>query len=1608
MENNGHETLKRQSKYCVGIGASAGGVEALQELFRNMPVDTGASFIVVQHLSPDSVSMMDQILQKSVKMPVRLAEENMELRPNEIYLNVPGMLLEVEAGRLHLKPVQDRLQRYTPINQMFNSLAAENDIHTIAVILSGSGSDGTIGIGSVKENGGIIIVQKPLEAQYASMPQSALSTGLVDLTEKVSKIGLAIRDYLKNPNIQYIHHEDGIEDEEMGRYFDQVIDAVTRYSDIDFTAYKPNTIFRRIERRIAINKFAGIEEYIDHLLSSEEEKRLLCSDLLIGVTSFFRDEAAFRSLGEQVLSVLLRAKRSVRIWSIACSTGEEAYSIAIMVCEYMERLKCNVDVKIFATDTDPDAIAVAQKGFYNEGNLSDVSDDIIEKYFDKKEGRYVVKDLIRKMIVFAKHNIFRDAPFSKLDLIVCRNMFIYVKTEVQQRAIENFYHLLNEGGYLFLGSSESLGDMDKAFESLDRKWKIYIKIKGYHTENNGFYLWDNLYHPRQSTDSPSASQRSKVQAANIFEKILFAFAGPSVLVDGFGKIVQIIQGGGKYLSLQDGTFDNSISSCFAPSLTILLNHIMEELKEEGSSVIERSVAGVADYPNECLKIKISYFNIEGEDYYLIQIGIGQIIKEEPVGEISLDISELKNSRISQLEKELGESNWKLSLAMEESESRNEELQATNEELMASNEELQSTNEEMQSINEELYTINAEHQSKIVELTTAYTDFDNLLVNAEVGALYVDRDMKIRKITPIMLQNTNLLPTDLGRPVYHINFIDTYEAFISDVKTVSETGAIIEKEVTDANNIIWLVRIRPYHEKPEQVGGLLVTMFDITKRLEAAKFELKQLTDSVPGGVVRMHYDRELVIDYANDSFYALTGYSPAEVKRQFNNHFSRMILREDWEKMERQIEAAADGDGILKEEYRGCVPGLPVRWYSIQAAVFGADGLIELQGIIMDISKIKDYEQQLKKERDNYDTLYQNMLCGIAQYEYGDKTMRFVSMNPEAIRMLGYSSTEEFKNLGGPTMLEITFEEDREEIAGMMLALKKRGDSASFDHRIVRADGVIRWVTGASKLIAAPDGKLLIQSTFIDTTEEKATLKQLKDERDRYDLLYETSYNMAVCGVIQADIESGKVLAVNREAVNLLGADTAELERELFDQQTEDSGKDGLNLSSIGKLMQSVKMEERRRLTGVLKLKDRNMPIEGAVDLIMEDNGARVVQFTFLDSTERELLREAETKLAVATKSNKAKSYFLSKMSHEIRTPLNGIVGMIDSALLCRHDGEKLQDCLNKLKRSSLHLQQLVSDVLDLSKIESGKMELDMEPVDLRLLLSDVIGEFDALAKEKGVGLTHAGKLLHRYVMTDKVKLHKILANLTGNALKFVDSSGIVLLNIEEAAMTAGEAKFTFQVQDNGKGIREEDQERIFEAFDQGSHDKLYGNSGSGLGLTICKNLVEMLGGELKVESIEGAGTEFSFTLTMEILDEDKKQEILPMCDARYKGLRVMVAEDNLINGEIAETLLRSFGFEVDLVLNGKEAVDKFTGSPEETYSIVLMDIQMPVMNGYDAARQIRDCGHADAKTIPILAMSANAFQEDIARSLDSGMNEHLSKPIDMEKLFHSILNYMD
>lgn len=1608
-------TLDQEDVRCyVGVGASAGGVEALQELFQHMPLDTGASFIIVQHLSPDAVSLMDKILQKSSRLPVQLAEEGAVPKPNHIYLNHPGKTLTMKEGKFHLESAHDRNQLYLPINLLFQSLASVSDVHAVAIILSGSGSDGAIGIGSIKENGGLVIVQKPAEAQYASMPQSAIATGMVDLTLDVDQIGPSLGEYLKNPHVQSMHHEEP-DCMELAEDYSCILNAISQYSDIDFTIYKTNTIYRRIERRIALNNFHGMEEYLDYLLSTEEERTQLYRDLLIGVTSFFRDEEAFRHLGQNVIIPLLKKKKSVRLWSIACSTGEEAYSLAILLCECMEYLHISSDVKIFATDVDQNAITTAQRGIYSESLLENLDQALLDKYFDHTSGGYLVGEKIRKMIVFAKHNIFRDAPFSRLDLISCRNMFIYVKPEMQQKALASFYQLLVEDGSLFLGSSESVGDMSDAYDLLDKKWKIYSKNKNYSKKEMNIYpsldLSGNFSARQPERFQQTNSLQKRLHSTTISEKLLFAMAGPSVLLDSSLKVIQVIQGGGQYMRMQDGQFDGGLNSFFSPSLATFLNRLLVDSRKITEGIVEKRATGLVDYPDEVLCVKVRFFNLAEGEYYLIQIKAEEKTEADAAGTL-MDLRELKDSRIQALENELNESNWNLKLAVEESETRNEELQATNEELLASNEELQSTNEEMQSVNEELYTINAEYQNKIVELTTANADFDNLLLNADVGALYIDEKMHIRKITPIMLQHTNLRITDLERPVTQINFLDSYPEFTQDVTDVSRQGRIVEKEITDANNVIWLVRIRPYFDHTHIPKGVLVSMFDITKRLEAAKFDLKHLTDSVPGGVLRLRFDDILVIEYANDSFFDLIGYTSEEMCLDLHNRFDQLVHASDWIELKDEIRRAASSGRLLKVECRLWQKSGKGRWCSLQAVVFRQERHIELQCIVTDISLIKDYEEQLKKERDYYNKLYQNVVCGIVQYEIEDNSLRCYNANTEAVQMLGYDSMEEFRTQTAQTLPEVTVSEDSEYIKKTLLSLEKEGECVNFEHRVYTKNDGVRWVTGVAKVICTPDGKKLIQSTFMDTTERKRALQQVEAERDRYDRLYNILYNTAVCGIIQVDIRCNKILSINRIALDILDETNEDaLEKRLFSNEPEDEHQKCL--AGIGSLMLSLgKPGEQREARFRLAKRDGNLTIiEGTANWIIEDKSTSIIQFTFLDITERERLKEAQMELAVAIQSNAAKTGFLSKMSHEIRTPMNGIMGMIDIAKLDLDDKAKLTDCLDKMKLSMQHLQMLVNDVLDMSKIESGKMEVRETPYDLRQLLEEIVSEYSFSAAKSGVGLTRAISIQHQYVISDPVFLREILGNLLSNAIKFTQSMGMVALVVEETSVDKEHARFTFRVKDSGCGISQENQDVIFDAFEQGDGEAASKVPGTGLGLAICKNLVELLGGTLQVDSRPGLGSEFYFTIPMKLADgpvTDTPSDPQPAQSGNaFNEKRILLAEDNDLNAEIAETLLESYDFQVERMKNGKDALTGYLEKPAGYYDLILMDIQMPVMDGLTAAREIRKCGKPGAKKIPIIAMSANAFQEDVERSLNAGMNAHTTKPIEIEKLVELLSTYL-
>lgn len=1601
----------------VGIGTSAGGVEALQTLFANMPLDSDVVFFVVQHLLPNTETMMDKILQNVTPLPAQLVSDGLVPEKNHIYLNVPDKIMVLRGGQIRLEDADSAEEKYTPINQFLESLASDIGGGIGAVILTGSGSDGAIGASAVKKAGGFVIVQDPSEAQYPSMPQQVITAELADVQLPLAQIGAAIASYVNNPAQYYLKNEELLTEFLQMSDYRQILSELNQFSGIDFTPYKAHTVVRRIEQRIAMNKLPSVHEYVEFFRSNQEEKKMLCKTLLVGVTSFFRDGAAFTVLQKEVLPSLIlsahAAGRQLRIWCVACSTGEEVYSLVISLLECMENIQKAVEVKVFATDLDNESIAFAQKGVYSFQSLKPVSPLLIEKYFTAVENGFMINENIRRMVIFARHNIFTDPPFSNLDLISCRNMLIYIKQEKQNAVLSVFQQMLCDNGFLFLGSSESLGPIEHTFDIVDRKWKIFRKRTQTEvlTINNSLAVSpserEELHDSRYLLSlSVGKYQQGNGFSAEIIPKLFAAFAGPSIIVNSVNTVVQVIEGGGKCVRIQDGPFSDSLDKFFPKDLVSIISFFITELAGDGESSCTQCISSLADYPGEILELRIQRLAVDKQNYFLIRIDADtdSSVQSGKDQNEPLCLDKIRDKHINMLEEELRRAKMQLKQFVIEAERRNEELQSANEELLASNEELQSTNEEMSSVNEELYTLNAEYQNKITELTTANADFDNLLNNAEIGALYIDQNMEIRKITPLMLKKTNLLITDIGRPINQINFMYSYPGFIHDVEKVFDDGGVIEKCITDADNCIWLIRIRQYFLSDNQVHGILVTLFDVTKQLRAAQLQIDTLIDSVPGGVLHLTFDTRLVIDYANKGFYSLIGYTEDEIQQRFQNRFDKLIFQEDRRALNRAVVNASNDNPIVDHTCRMVCKNGEYIWISIQAIMLLEDEKVCLYCTVLDISAIKNSEEHILREKAQYDVLYQNIVCGIVQYEKSDNTLRCYHANDEAIHMLGFKNLEEFREQKKQTLSEVSSGDEVKVVIQQMLALKEVGEGVAFEHRVDRVDGSIGWVRGYAKVVVSAEGKILIQSTFVDVTKEKESLMLIDQERRQYQTLYNVLYNTAVCGIIQFELYHRKILSINKEAMNILHASQEDIESAIFAAET--GGNKRAALSELGEFVRSVNnVSGADKKEIIVTLGDgTQITLQCSIDEINLDNEGKIVQLTFIDITGEQQLRETEMRLEITEKTSKAKSLFLSKMSHEIRTPMNAIVGMIEILRLNIGDQERVTDCLEKMSRSMRHLKLLVNDVLDMSKIESGKMRLEYVPSDLSQLLIDIIDEFRFEADSKKIQLFFDNKIVHSMVQIDAVRLREIIGNLLNNAIKFTDNNGSVRLTVTENVQCDSSSIYTFKVKDTGCGIKPENIKVIFDAFEQGHDTHNYGKAGTGLGLSICKNLVEMMNGNLEVCSTVGEGSEFYFSIPVNYtIRQQNTLQSECICSDKFAGCKVLFAEDNELNHEIVQTLLETYGFIVDGAWNGRELLEHFEQQPDNYFDFILVDIQMPVMNGLEAAQAVRQSDKPDAKTIPIIAMSANAFEDDIKASLDAGMNAHVAKPMDISFLLQTL-----
>jgi two-component system, chemotaxis family, CheB/CheR fusion protein len=825
----------------VGIGASAGGLEALEALFRALPSDPGMAFVVVTHQAPHRESLLPEILARDTRLPVTAAEHDRAVRINHIYVASPDTILDIQNSRLRVRQNADGKER-TPIDTFFAALAQDQGEYAIGMILSGGGSDGTLGIKAIKEHGGLVLAQGPDGAgpRHSSMPDSAIASGLVDLAVPVEAMPQHLVAYVQSFEKLDKAVEKAEQAESIGRTICSILHDRTGH---DFSGYKPRTFYRRIERRMQVLQISSIDTYVEHLRQNPSEVDRLFRDLLIGVTNFFRDAGAFEALENLVMPRLFEGKTAsdtIRVWVPGCATGEEVYSLAIMLREEAERNRSRAKVQLFATDIDESALGVARSGRYPDTLLQGVSKERLDRFFTAEGSSYVISKHIRDMCVFSPHSVVRDPPFSRMDMISCRNLLIYLNSDLQGRVIPVFHYALKPNGYLFLGTSENLTQHGELFSAVDKKSRIFQR------RSDGTVPYLPALFRRYGVPALVAGE-GKVPAERslrqrVDARVLERYIPPNVVVTRDGDIINFSGGTGKYLEPPPGRPSRSIMAMARRGLRFQLRSALNEAIESGRPVVRDNIAVDGDDRNEFVKITVE--PLQGEDHEpLFLVVFNELrapVTEEQQPAPKRRKGQARDPNVEQLERELREVRERLQSTAEEYETAIEELKSSNEEMVSVNEELQSTNEELetskeelQSVNEELQTVNHELTVKIEELDRANSDLRNLYESTQIATIFLDRNLVIRTFTPAVTRIFKLIPGDRGRPLTDIAHNLDYAELAQDVQQVFATRQAHERRVGRRDgNAHYIARVLPYWAANGKIDGAVLTFNDVTSLAQA--------------------------------------------------------------------------------------------------------------------------------------------------------------------------------------------------------------------------------------------------------------------------------------------------------------------------------------------------------------------------------------------------------------------------------------------------------------------------------------------------------------------------------------------------------------------------------------------------------------------------------------------------------------------------------------------------------------------------------------------------------------------------------------------------------
>lgn len=1465
----GEPTRDGAAPLIVGVGASAGGLEALQKLLDSAPRSGGVSYVVVQHLDPTRPSLLVELLARRTSLPVREAQNGTLVEPDQVWVTPPDATLTLSAGVLRVASPVDPHRH--PIDVLLRSLAEDQGDRAAAIVLSGTGDDGTIGMRAVREHGGLTLAQAPATAVHPGMPQSAILAGVVDEVLRPEEMPRRLHAHLAAKSAAPPGDDGGdarpAPPEEAGDLvaaLPEICEILRRRTGNDFSGYKRGTLLRRLRRRLLVQRLSKVSEYI-RLLDADgsPELGLLLRDLLIAVTRFFRDKAAFDALAEHVIPSIVQAASEihpVRVWVPGCATGEEVYSIAMLLTEEIERAGPRA-VQIFATDIDAASVQTARAGRYGEAVAEDVSPARLERFFAPQHGGFQVVKELREMCVFSVHNLLRDPPFSQIDLVSCRNVLIYFGADLQARVLPFFHYALRRSGCLFLGPSEDVSGGADLFTPVDKQQRIFRR-----RETVGRFAYDFPLQLRAMTAGPPEApseprgRSAKQTVSLVFERmILEEYAPACALVDDRGEIVSVAGPFSRYFTPRAGLFSGNILDHAEGTLRHALRTALSAASGQAQPVTNPRV--VVPAKEGVLHLELTVRPAPGGSqaaglHAVILREVGPALDAAP----ALDAMRSHEPLIEQLESELSTTRADLSAAVAELESTNQELKSSNEELMSTNEELQSANEELQtskeelqSVNEELETVNAELRAMVRELGVANSDLQNLFASTSVATIFLDRDLAVTRFTPTATELFSLIDADVGRPLADLVPRFTGTDLIRDVRGVLASLAPAEKEV-HTDSAWFMVRVLPYRTVDDLIAGAVVTFTDVTriKLAEAAVREsehlLKDILDASP--LVIFLEDLEGRFVTVNKQFLTFAGRRHEEVAGKTAHDVFPRERADRYAEHDRQVLAA--GDLITLEDTVTLDDGEHT-YLAYRFPLHDADGKIYgISGIFQDITERKRWERATRdaerRDREVLDAMPQLVwTCtpdGRRDF-FNRQWSEYTGVPAESHLGLGW--------------LECVHPDDRARVMEKWTAALAESKNLGVRLRLRSAAGEYRWFRSRGVPLRGDDGEIV---KWIGTS---------------------TDIHELVCA-------------------------------------EQDS------------------MEASRR-----------------------------------------------------------KSEFLALLSHELRNPLAPIRTSLEILAKVDPGSEQARRAHGVLQRQVGQLARLVDDLLDMTRISEDKIRLQREDVDLAALVRQTLDDHRAMFEGAGLRLEVTVPSEPVPVWADPARIAQVVGNLLQNAAKFSQPGGRTWVSVRVEPPTAsepGKGCALIRIQDEGIGMTEDTIAHLFQPFVQADASLDRSRGGLGLGLSLVKGLVELHGGHVVARSAGlGQGTEMEVCLPLKDDAPAARAAGVPV-GSPPRGRRVLIIDDNVDGAEALRDFLEMDGHEVRVAFDGPSGLSAARAHRPE---VVVCDIGLPGMTGYDVARALRaEPGLGGAF---LVALTGYAQPEDVEKAKAAGFDHHLSKPPDVTRL---------